>query len=85
MILIKRNVEAIEINGSKWKMELDTGTAIFTMSEAEILNFCPNTNCKTTNATLITYTGQMLYPKGSAKVEFMYNNQISHETLIFIR
>lgn len=71
----------IKINGSGCQMELDTGTAVSTMSAQEFCTLCPHMELQHTNLKLKTYTGEILHPSGSADVKIDYEGQKSKDTL----
>lgn len=56
-------------------MELDTGAAVSNISALRFKLLCPGTNIKPTSVKLKTYSGEILEPLGTAKVQVQYENQ----------
>lgn len=71
----------MKLNGSRCKMELDTGAAVLTISETRFKELCPKVRLKPTKIKLRTYSGEILRPVGAAKVAIQYGNQQSQETI----
>lgn len=64
-----------EVSGVNLTMELDTGSAVSVISQADYKRLFPKLELSKTSMRLKTYTGQEVIPTGRLKVEVSYQGQ----------
>ena len=78
----------IGINGTKTKMEIDTGAAVTILSEKafhQIRNGPDNANLKQTNAKIRTYTGEQISVLGEVEVPVQYNGKMQNLSALVVQ
>ncbi|XP_031336101.1 uncharacterized protein K02A2.6-like [Photinus pyralis] len=65
-------------------MELDTGAAVSTISEAKFKTICPNAKMNPTSVKLRTYSGEILHPIGSSEMRVQYGNQSTRANIYIL-
>ncbi|KAK9685752.1 hypothetical protein QE152_g37703 [Popillia japonica] len=74
----------MKINKKSCEMELDTGIAVFTMSQKQFQKLWPTHQIVSTTTKLRTYTGEIIHPVGTAKMTFNYKEDSAKGTLFIL-
>ena len=72
-----------EVSGVKLKMELDTGSALSIISEADYKRLFSKLQLEKTPVMLKTYTGERVSPKGKLKVDVTYGDK-THKLELYV-
>lgn len=74
-----------EVSGVDLRMELDTGSALSVISEADYKRLFPKIKLQKTSIMLKTYTGEKVSPKGKMEVDVTYNGKTQQLELYVLK
>ena len=74
----------LELNGKSLDMEVDTGAAVFLMSQTTQKKLFPQAKLQKTTMKLQTYTAESLSVLGTLEVQVRYGNYLGKHTLFIV-